>query len=136
MKEKALYSQAEKPPCPERHKLHLEGKNRQGGISGGFRFSDGGPKILRVRNVDSWNLRCGSAFMEPLIVFLPSSLRTPPPPPPRELSSSHSDPEDLEVGYHNSRPVDRKSKLREELRIREAQAYAHLVQQVAVRARS
>lgn len=136
MKEKALCSQAEKPACPERHKLYLEGKNRQGGISGGFLSLDGGPKILRVRNVDSWHLRCGSAFMEPLIVFLPSSLAPTPPETPRELSSSHSDPEDLAVGYHNSRPVDRKSKLREELRIREAQAYAHLVQQVAVRVRS
>lgn len=87
VKEKALCSQAEKPACPERHKLHLEGKNRQGGISGGFRFSDGGPKILRVRNVDSWNLRCGSTFMEPLIVFLPL---LPPPMPPRVSSVPHT----------------------------------------------
>lgn len=77
---------------------------------------------MRVRNVDSWNLGCG---------VLSGNI-----PPPRELSSSHSDPEDLVVGYHNSCPVDRKSKLREELRVRKAQTYAHLVQQVAVRARS
>lgn len=88
----------------------------------------------KCRQLESevWECFHGTAHcISPLFSLAPA-----PPRPPRELSSSHSDPEDLAVGYHNSRPVDRKSKLREELRIREAQAYAHLVQQVAVRARS
>lgn len=105
-----------------------KGRLAKGGISGGFHFSDGGPKALRVRNVDSWNLGCGSTFRDSSLYFLPS-------PPMSSVPHTVTLKTLWSVTTIQCR-VDRKSKLREELRVRKAQTYAHLVQQVAVRARS